>query len=194
MVKKIFGLPLFFLAYLLVANSTFAVNIPDFPLCPNPGGTVIASYDEGTHGIVGDYNTHTGSDKVYKTTDTTYVQCFCPTAGNDGIQTKWWNASSLTEDEIKGLQNSGWIFVGNGAEWGLINDPFIAMNSSFSCNGGTGGGGGSSQSSSSSNQGSQGQVLGASTTVLAATNSSLILPRVLAAILIALAISIVLLI
>ena len=180
MIKRFLNLPLFVFAYLLVANSTLAVNTPSFPLCPNPGGNTIASYDSGTHGVVGDYSAHTGSDYVYKTSKTTYVQCFCPKEGNSGIETKWWNVSGLSQDEIKGLENSGWIFIPNGANWGLSNDIYLAVNSQFSC------GNGSVQG--------QGQVLGASTSILAATNSNLILPRILAAIFISIAIFIVLVI
>lgn len=116
-------------------QAVLGVDTPNFPACVTATGTVIASYDSGTHGIVGDSGTYTGSDKVYKITDTTLVQCFCSTNGS-GIQTNWWKTSSLTQEQFKQLEADGWIYVPNGAAWGLEDTSYMAKNSNYSCNGG----------------------------------------------------------
>lgn len=190
----------------LTVKTVYAIDVPPFTTCSNPGGTQIAGYTTGTHGIPGDYTTHTGSDYVYQTGDTTYVQCFCPVDPGMGIQTNWWNVSGLSQGQISSLENQGWIFIGNGAEWGLSADPYLALNTQFACNPGTPGLGGGpvcgpdehldlsktkclkwelggapapSTLASSTSTSSNGQVLGASTTILADTSSSQILPRFL---------------
>ncbi len=139
------------------ASPVHAVEIPNFPACTNPQGTLIASYDSGTHGVVGGVS-YTGNDKVYKLDNSNVIQCLCTTDGK-GIQTNWWKASSLDETQINTLKSSGWTYIPTGSVWGLDQDAYLAKNSDYSCtsNGGTGGGGSSSSSSSNS---SIGQVLG----------------------------------
>ncbi|MBI2009894.1 MAG: hypothetical protein HYS86_01820 [Candidatus Chisholmbacteria bacterium] len=116
-----------------------AQAVPTFPACGSPQGDVKVSYSEGTHGIVGDTATYTGSDAVYTLTDTTLTQCFCTEDASRGIQTNWWKVSSLTEQEIEVLRREGWSFVPNGALWGLGSEPYLAKNSDFACEGGQGG-------------------------------------------------------
>src|SRR5260221_6593310 len=118
---------------LFAVTPIHAENTSDFGTCPNPGGTSIASYSSGTHGIPGDYTTHTGSDNVFTLTNTTYTQCFCPTDPGMGMQTNWRNVSGLSQDEIDALTASRWIFIGNGADWGLTADPYVAMNIQHDC-------------------------------------------------------------
>ncbi|CAN5281674.1 hypothetical protein BH10PAT1_BH10PAT1_6570 [soil metagenome] len=185
-INKLFGILAFFVAFLIIGNTVFAVDIPNFATCPNPNGSVIASYEDGDHGIVGDYSTHTGRDSVYQTTSTTDTQCYCPGNNYDGIQTDWWNVSGLSQQDITGLISNGWIFVPNGSVWGLEDAPYLAKNINFACSGGQGGGStlGSSDPGDPST-GTGGQVLGANTTILANTSSALIFQRLIAAVLIA---------
>lgn len=141
----VFLLSLSFLAGGAIAPQAFAVAVPNFPACANPQGTVKATYDTGTHGVPGDNASYTGKDTVYTLTNDTLLQCLCTDDGK-GIQTNWWKVSSLSENEIKILENSGWIFVSNGLAWGLDNAPYLAQNIAFSCaveqgsQGGVGGG------------------------------------------------------
>lgn len=143
------------LMFLISTSTVYAVEIPNFPSCTNPQGTMIASYDNGLHGVAGG-SSYYGSDRVYKVNDNTIVQCLCTTDGN-GIQTNWWKASSLDEGQINTLKSEGWIYIPTGSVWGLDQDAYMAKNVSYSCtSGGTGGGSGSTSSTSSS----IGQVLG----------------------------------
>jgi hypothetical protein len=136
---------LVFVLFLLFISATSIVRAatpPNFSTCPNPGGEVIASYNDGVHAIAGDVETHMGSDFVYKQ-DIAITQCFCPTDSNDGIQTNWWNASGLTQTEINSFINAGWINIPNGEDWGLANGQYLALNTPFACKpqaGGLGGG------------------------------------------------------
>lgn len=109
-----------------------AINIPDFPSCVSPTGTLKISYDTGVHGIVGNPNAMSGSDRVYLVGDSNLVQCFCATDGS-GIQTNWWKQSSLTQDQIDQLQKDGWTFIPDGSAWGLENTAYLAKNANFSC-------------------------------------------------------------
>lgn len=177
-----------FIAFSLILSSSVAVvravDMPNFPACPNPSGDVIANYDSGKHGVPGDPTEFEGSDKVVKINDTQVVQCLCPPSGS-GVQTLWWKNTGLSQSDISILLKEGWIRIPNGSLWGLDNAEYFAKNSNFICGekGGGGGetnnGGGSSvngtstsnsgSSESSSSVGSTGQILGAST--LAATGS-----------------------
>jgi hypothetical protein len=84
------------------------------------------------------------------------LQCFCSIDGN-GIQTNWWKVSSISQDQIEELKKQGWVFVGNGADWGLEQGPYLAKNQDYSCksSGNTGG-------SSTTNNGTGGITLGTS--------------------------------
>lgn len=148
--------------FLLVLSATLisatslvsaSATIPNFPVCTNPQGTVKASYASGTHGIVGSTANYTGSDVVYQLSPDSLMQCFCAESG-DGIQTNWWKISQLSEEEVDNLVKLGWIYVPNGALWGLDPVAYLAKNMDFKCpaNGGSNsssGNGGSSNNSSS---------------------------------------------
>ncbi|KKS89070.1 MAG: hypothetical protein UV63_C0025G0008 [Microgenomates group bacterium GW2011_GWC1_43_11] len=112
----------------------FAFAYPTFPTCANPQGTLLVSYPDGTHGIPGSPTSYTGSDAVYRLNDTTLTQCFCSTYG-EGIQTNWWNASSLTDDEVAILRSEGWVSIPDGSVWGLDPGPYMAKNSDYLCGG-----------------------------------------------------------
>ncbi|MEK7518225.1 MAG: hypothetical protein AAB583_06810 [Patescibacteria group bacterium] len=153
--KGRFFLSILVSAFLIIVNTpkAFAVDVPDFPLCSNPRGDIVASYDNGIHGVVGDTAQYTGKDTVYSINENQLVQCLCTNDGR-GIQTNWWKASSLTEDQIDILESEGWILVADGSAWGLVASPYLAKNSDFSCNitannaGGSGGGDGRSDGKS----------------------------------------------
>ncbi len=140
------------LLFLSAVNPAFATLAPDFPNCPNPVGTVIASYEDGVHGIAGSTLTYTGSDTVYQIDTNRVSQCYCSPDGS-GIQTNWWKASSLTPKQKTELVDAGWIYIPDGSVWGLDPSDWMAYNISFVC-GGKGGGSSSSESGSSSSSSS----------------------------------------
>lgn len=136
-----------------VFSQAQAYQVPQFTSCINPQGQIKVNYDNGTHGIAGNTSSFEGKDTVYSLSGDALTQCFCSSDGK-GIQTNWWKVSSLTEDEINLLRSQGWIFVPNGALWGLENTPYLAFNSEYICKSsegftpttdipGPGGGGGS---------------------------------------------------
>lgn len=130
----------------------YAVDTPNFPACTNPSGTIRVDYPSGNHGIVGSTSEFSGRDTVYQLTEDTLSQCFCSTNG-EGIQTNWWQVSSLTDEQIDILKKDGWDFVPNGALWGLEETPYLAKSSDYAC-------GGSNSSNSSSSASSQASILG----------------------------------
>src|SRR3989344_5757934 len=108
------------LFYLVLSTAkAMAVSTSEFPACSNPQGTLIANYDSGTHGIVGSTSEYKGSDKVYQVDPSKTTQCFCPSDGSTGIQTDWFKAGSLSQDEIKVYERDGWIYILTGKAWGL---------------------------------------------------------------------------
>ncbi|GAB4027731.1 MAG: hypothetical protein Fur0011_6460 [Candidatus Microgenomates bacterium] len=155
----------------------YAVDTPNFPSCLSPQGTIRVFYPDGTHGIVGSSQEYVGSDTVYDLDESTLLQCFCSVDGT-GIQTNWWNASSLSEEQVEVLKKEGWFYVPDGSLWGLVADPFVAKNVSYSCRNtpapspSSSSSNSSSSNSSSSNNSStsEGDVLG-----LAATGDSIVL-------------------
>lgn len=170
-----------FSLWILSPATVFAnYQLPSFDSCHNPSGDVQADYPVGQHAIVGINGLQNGSDKVFSNGNDNYTQCFCPPAGNTGIKTNWLAAGNISKEDKNVLITQGWIYIENGADWGLSSQPYLAKNIEFSC-GGTGGGGGgtdpggSGGSSSSSNGGvgggAGGDVLGIST--LAATSNPL---------------------
>ena len=158
----------FFLLFLVLANAAYAqVPTPTFPLCANPQGVIRVQYGEGTHGIVGDPTSRTGSDTVYTLSGETLTQCFCSIDG-DGIQTNWWKVSSLETDEVNILLTQGWHYIPNGALWGLEETPYLAINSPYGCKPqadvqSVSSNSNSSNNSTDTNNSSAGQVLGTTT-------------------------------
>ena len=149
---------LFYIVFIATAYSAIAVTIPSFPSCLNPQGTLDEPIKEGIHGVPGDTTGYTGIDAVYKLTNNdTVMQCLCPPNGK-AIQTNWWKIPELTDQEIEELKNDGWIYIPNGAAWGLSNAPYLAKNIQYSCIGGKGDDGGKNDdnggSSSDNNGGS----------------------------------------
>lgn len=152
---------LLFLALLLTTTSVHAqAQQPVFSpqvTCITPTGEKIATYADGIHGVVGDFRTFTGKDEVFALGNDDALQCFCATDGS-GVDTIWW--SSFPHDKVDELTASGWIFVPNGALWGLAAKPYLAKNTNYTCSTDTSTGTGGTSSNSS------GQVLGST---LAAT-------------------------
>ena len=158
MTGKLFISILLAITFFMQSDSiAMAVTPPDFPSCQSPEGDVKVSYSSGTHGIVGNNQTYTGSDTVYTLSDNRLSQCFC-SEGGDGIQTNWWKVNSLTESEVQILKNQGWFFVPNGSLWGLDETSYMAKNSTYACRSENGSVGGTSDSSAG------GSVLGLAST------------------------------
>lgn len=150
------------LLFLIQSGQVMATETPNFTSCVNPQGQVKASYETGSHGIAGKAGTFEGKDIVYTLSENALTQCFCAVDGA-GIQTNFWKIPALSESEIEAFKSQGWIYVPNGALWGLENAQYLAKNSDFSCKSSTTGGSGSSNNSnSSSNNSGNGSVLGAS--------------------------------
>jgi|CXWL01.1.fsa_nt_gi hypothetical protein len=131
---------LFLFCFVSPALAVDGLTQPTFPSCLNPQGTLIVNYSEGTHGIVGESVSYSGSDQVYRVSDSTLTQCFCSVDG-DGIQTNWWKTGSLSQSQIDTLKNLGWYLIPDGSLWGLEKTTYMAKNENYSClPGGTGGG------------------------------------------------------
>jgi hypothetical protein len=138
LIKSILVFVIALLALLGTGKSLLAYTIPNFPTCSNPNGTLLVSYDSGTHGIVGSTEVYTGTDKVFSLENGNALQCFCA-SDNQGIQTNWWKISSLDQEEIQTLVNLGWYFVPDGSVWGLSEGAYMAQNLRYTCGGGNGG-------------------------------------------------------
>lgn len=132
-IKTLLLSALSFTCFLLTAVPVKAVDIPNFPSCYNPQGSVKSGYVEGTHWIPGESSLRTGRDIVYTVNDTQLLQCFCA-PDNAGIQTNWWKVSSLTDDQVNELKNLGWIYIANGNDFGLEAAPYMAWNQNINCN------------------------------------------------------------
>lgn len=158
--KKLAIICLVAVLFSLTVQTVRAVSAPPLFSCTAPVGSTVASYSVGTHGIVGDASTHTGSDAVYRVDSDHLLQCFCPDNNQSGIQSNWWKVTDLSEEDLSYFQKIGWIYVPNGALWGLDESPYLVKNDFYQCHpsdGGNGGSnGGSSNSSSSSSNGSSG--------------------------------------
>jgi hypothetical protein len=121
-----------YVAYLSSANPALASEAAiDSASCLTPVGSVIADYQDGTHGIVGQ-GSMVGKDTVYQLPNGNALQCFCSVT-EGGVQTNWVKTSTLSEDQIKIYENQGWMYVPSGAAWGLSDEPYLAQNMSYGC-------------------------------------------------------------
>jgi LPXTG-motif cell wall-anchored protein len=118
---------------LSLPRPVYAVNTPNFGSCVNPQGKVIASYEDGKHGIVGMKGEVSGSDSVYQSSKNGVTQCFCPVDGQ-GIQTNWYDVSSVSQKDIDILKKEGWTYFATGSKWGLKDVPYVAKNADYACN------------------------------------------------------------
>ncbi len=165
--KKIFFIVSLVLSFFVSGNlsQALAVTTPSFPVCANPQGEILATYNSGTHGVPGDGTTYNGSDTVYKIDQDIILQCLCPDNG-EGIQTNWWKVADLSESDINVLVSQGWILVPDGSAWGLSSAAYLAKNISFSCKSSNNNSTNSSSNSNGTSGGGGvggGQILGAST-------------------------------
>ena len=119
-----------FLAAFYVQNAS-AVSAPDFPACSTPTGSLKVQYNDGTHGVIGNNAEFKGKDTVYSVNQNQVLQCLC-TSDGQGIQTNWWKAGTLTQDEINSQINNEWKYVTNGLAWGLTDDPYLIKNINIS--------------------------------------------------------------
>ena len=118
---------------LLVGNVAAQVSPPDFPACSEQDGPGDrAHYETGFHQIPGS-GLLEGSDDVYTLENSNFLQCYCPTEGDDGIQTNWWRVGGLTQEEIDKFVQEGWIFENSGLVWNLLDERYLARNSESSC-------------------------------------------------------------
>jgi uncharacterized membrane protein YgcG len=159
---------------LFYAPSVYAeYQVPTtFTSCHNPVGSIKADYPTGQHAIVGVIGLKNGSDKVFAVGSDNYTQCYCPTEGNTGVKTNWLAAGNIPKEDQNVLITQGWVYISNGADWGLSQQPYLAKNIEFSCSGGDrGGDGGTSGGGQGGGGGTSGggEVLGIST--LANTSS-----------------------
>lgn len=167
--NKLFQSIILVTAFLLTPGISFAQNASiqltsaDFPACANPQGALKASYTSGIHGIPGSTATYAGSDKVYELQSSDQLmQCFCADDGT-GIQTNWLKIKDLNEKQIESYKDAGWIFVPNGANWGLNAGAYLALNSNYSCKASSGNVGGSSSSNTGGGSDNKPGILSTST-------------------------------
>ncbi|HSW96546.1 MAG TPA: LPXTG cell wall anchor domain-containing protein [Candidatus Saccharimonadales bacterium] len=136
--RKIIFLLLCLLSFAAIFSAPVSADYqtPSFPLCTNPQGSVIANYDTGSHAIAGQMSLVDGKDTVYSLDGALnqVTQCYCPPTDLNGIQTNWLQASDIPAGEKQQLLNNGWVFIENGAVWGLANAPYLAQNMSYTCN------------------------------------------------------------
>lgn len=106
---------------------------PSFPNCSTKtkGSGDWVTSGSGFHHIPGQEATIEGSDDVYYLEGDNFVQCLCGIDGN-GVQTSWWNASQVDEEDISSYVSSGWYYE-QGQSWNLINHPYLAKNTNYSC-------------------------------------------------------------
>lgn len=108
---------------------------PSFPSCVSPQGALKVTYSNGIHGVPGDFSTYQGQDTVYTLSETTLTQCLC-VDNSKGIQTNWWKISSMSFEEIEYLKKLSWIYVPDGAAWGLDEGPYMAQSKLYNCGNG----------------------------------------------------------
>lgn len=166
------------LSYLSMAGGVNAAVNTSFPSCIAPTGNRIANYDNGTHGIPG-VGSKIGKDAVYSQGEGNAMQCFCGTDGS-GTQTNWLNASNLTQDEIKILENDGWIFIPDGSAWGLSQGAYLAKNIGYSCSSTTtsGGGDGRTDGLTDGRSDGRGSIVQAASGSLASTGNLLFIAEI----------------
>lgn len=133
-IKTVAGLTLGLVIGLFAVSPVSAYTIPSFSSCSAPSGSLMVSYSSGSHWIPVESFLREGSDSVYSLTDNTNLQCYCDLSGN-GIQTEWWKISDLSQGDKDTLVSQGWIYVGNGADFGLSAAPYLARNSNYTCAG-----------------------------------------------------------
>ncbi len=76
---------------------------------------IVACYESGTHGIVGENETHTGADFVKKLGHGVFFQFFCGTSPSEGLH----RVISIWTEKKQDKCPPGWILVPNAfPSWG----------------------------------------------------------------------------
>ena len=148
MINKLLITLFLVVVFAVSVKPVFAVSLPDFVSCVNPQVAASQVNNGSNHGVAGQSNAYSGTDKIYNLQNGNVTQCLC-TDGGSGIQTNWLKVSQLSESDIDSLKIQGWVYIPTGSLWGLDDAPYLAKNSDFSCGGSSNG---SNQRSSSSNE------------------------------------------
>jgi len=123
------------LSTLFVSTKLVFANtiIPIYPSCSEFFGQTgdKAHYDSGLHQIVGNGLVQ-GSDDVFTLEDGNFLQCFCSIEDDTGIQTFWWWANDMTQDERDQHVADGW-HLENGLQWNLADGLYLAKNADYFC-------------------------------------------------------------
>lgn len=121
-------------ALLLFTTTNIAFAAPSFPSCEGRDGNGDwASYDQGSHAVIGYDYLFYGADDVYSLDDGNFLQCLCPNDTETGIQTNWWKiGDSLSAYEIDEYEQQGWMLT-HGSYWNLQDATYLAKNVNFSC-------------------------------------------------------------
>ena len=114
-----------------VAASGAQNNGVEFGSCVNPQWSVSQVNKGNDHGVVGETESYAGTDTIYKSCGNA-LQCLCIENGK-GIETKWMDASGLSDSQVSTYKKEGWIYVATGSNWGLKDVPYLAKNSDFAC-------------------------------------------------------------
>jgi hypothetical protein len=114
-----------------VAASGAKTNGVEFGSCVNPQWSVSQVNKGNDHGVVGHTESYAGTDTIYKSGGNA-LQCLCIENGK-GVETKWMDASGLSDSQVATYKKEGWIYVATGSNWGLKDVPYLAKNSDFAC-------------------------------------------------------------
>jgi hypothetical protein len=123
-----------FSTLLVLGNTVLADTIiPIYPSCSEFYGQSgdKAHYDSGLHQIVG-AGLLEGADDVYSLENGNFLQCFCSIDDDTGIQTFWWWANEMTDDERNEHISNGW-HLENGLQWNLTDGLYLAKNADYFC-------------------------------------------------------------
>ncbi len=130
--KNFLLLPVAALIFISIAFPVSASTTPDFGSCLNPQWPQTQqNYNSNSeNGVVG-VGSFAGTDSIYSSNGNV-LQCLC-TGQGAGYQTNWLNVSGYSNEQIDELRVQGWMYVPNGASWGLANAPYMALNSTYAC-------------------------------------------------------------
>lgn len=115
-----------FLSIIFVAMSGSAVfAAPDNTAKGTNNPQVVAFYQDGTHGVVGENATHTGTDLVMQSGQSgNFQQWFTGTSQPNGVEgdhSVWKSVGNATDCSQLG---NGWVFVANANQsWGSYLQP-----------------------------------------------------------------------
>lgn len=115
-------------------NSQVFATAPSFPSCEiQTENGDWASYEQGTHAVIGYDHLFYGEDDVYSLDNGNFLQCLCPNDSNIGIQTNWWKiGDSLTANQVDAYESQGWMIT-QGSYWNLHDSTYLAKNLEYTC-------------------------------------------------------------